>query len=146
MFGANPVYSLLITLSSVFLAIGIHYEVLSVSSRKIRNIKIPKRPKVAVLVVCALGEHLIEIGVFTVGWMLLVQADESVLNVSHLGFNTAFYFSATTYTTVGYGDIVPGGPGRFHSGIEALTGLVLIAWTASFTYLEMQCYWYEDAE
>jgi hypothetical protein len=26
-------------------------------------------------------------------------------------------------------------------GVEALTGLSMIAWTASFTYLEMQRYW-----
>jgi hypothetical protein len=137
---------LFIILSSVLLAVGIHYEVLSFSSRKIRQIKFPKRPKVAVLVVCALAAHLIEIGIFTVGWLLLVQGDESILNTSDLGLDAAFYYSATTYTTVGYGDIISNGPGRFYSGIEALTGLVLIAWTASFTYLEMQCYWHEDAE
>ncbi len=30
---------------------------------------------------------------------------------------------------------------RFLSGLEALTGLVLIAWTASFTFIEMQQLW-----
>jgi hypothetical protein len=27
------------------------------------------------------------------------------------------------------------------AGVEALTGLLMISWTASFTYLEMNRYW-----
>jgi hypothetical protein len=42
---------------------------------------------------------------------------------------------------VGFGDLVPSGPIRFLSGMEALTGFVLIAWSASFTYLEMERFW-----
>jgi hypothetical protein len=30
---------------------------------------------------------------------------------------------------------------RHLTGIEALTGLVLITWSASFLFLEMQRYW-----
>jgi hypothetical protein len=30
---------------------------------------------------------------------------------------------------------------RYLTGIEALTGLVLVAWSASFLYLEMQQNW-----
>ena len=53
----------------------------------------------------------------------------------------AIAFSFTTFTTLGFGDIVPHGDLRFLTGIESLTGLVLITWTASFLYLEMQRYW-----
>ena len=48
------------------------------------------------------------------------------------------YVSAVTYTSVGFGDLAPIGPIRFLTGTEALTGFVLITWSASFTYLEMQ--------
>lgn len=51
------------------------------------------------------------------------------------------YFSFATYTTLGYGDISPVGALRFLAGLEALTGLVLITWTASFMYFEMRQYW-----
>jgi hypothetical protein len=51
------------------------------------------------------------------------------------------YFSFSTYSTVGYGDIVPVGQLRFLAGLEGLTGLVLITWTASFMYYEMSHYW-----
>lgn len=51
------------------------------------------------------------------------------------------YFSFTNFTTLGYGDIEAFGIMRFLTGIEALTGLVLITWSASFLFVEMQRYW-----
>jgi hypothetical protein len=51
------------------------------------------------------------------------------------------YFSFTNFTTLGYGDIEALGVLRFLTGIEALTGLVLITWSASFLFVEMQRYW-----
>jgi hypothetical protein len=51
------------------------------------------------------------------------------------------YFSAMTYSTVGFGDAVPVGPIRFLAGMEALTGFVMITWSASYTFLEMQRDW-----
>ena len=56
-------------------------------------------------------------------------------------FIDAVYFSYTTFTTLGYGDIEPLGALRYLTGIEALAGLVLITWSASFLYMEMQRYW-----
>ena len=57
------------------------------------------------------------------------------------GFLDAIYLSATTFTTLGFGDLAPVGPIRFLAGTEALTGFVLITWSASFTYLEMERFW-----
>jgi hypothetical protein len=53
----------------------------------------------------------------------------------------AVYLSSMSYTTVGFGDVVPAGPIRLLAGTEALLGLVMIGWSASFTYLEMERYW-----
>ncbi|HEX2793843.1 MAG TPA: potassium channel family protein [Croceicoccus sp.] len=52
-----------------------------------------------------------------------------------------FYFSIASYTTLGLGDIVPHGAIRMVTGIEALAGLVLVTWSASFTYLMMERLW-----
>jgi hypothetical protein len=60
------------------------------------------------------------------------------------GFTNDFYYSATTYTGLGFGDIRPTGALRLFTAIEALTGLVIIAWTASAVFLAMQQYWGED--
>lgn len=51
------------------------------------------------------------------------------------------YFSISNYTSLGIGDIYSTGPLRFVAGFEALTGLVLITWTASFLFLGMQKAW-----
>ena len=58
-----------------------------------------------------------------------------------LGVLDAVYLSATTYTTLGFGDLAPVGPIRFTAGTMALTGFVLITWSASFTFLEMSRDW-----
>jgi hypothetical protein len=52
-----------------------------------------------------------------------------------------YYLSLSSYTTLGIGDIYPTGPLRVIAGIEALNGLVLIGWSASFTYLTMERFW-----
>ena len=56
-----------------------------------------------------------------------------------------FYFSIASYTTLGIGDIIAEGPIRIIAGIEALNGLVLVAWSASFTYLAMERLWTPQA-
>ncbi|HAG72314.1 MAG TPA: ion transport 2 domain protein, partial [Gammaproteobacteria bacterium] len=54
------------------------------------------------------------------------------------------YFSITNYTTDGHGDIKPFGHFRFTAGIEAITGLLLITWSASFMFVEMTKFWEEE--
>lgn len=51
------------------------------------------------------------------------------------------YFSAITYSSLGYGEIIPTGHLRYLAMAEVLNGLVLIAWTASISYLSMQEAW-----
>jgi hypothetical protein len=39
------------------------------------------------------------------------------------------------------GDVTVSGPIRFVCGTEGLTGFILITWSASFLYLEMERFW-----
>lgn len=48
-----------------------------------------------------------------------------------------FYFSLINITTVGLGDIYPTGHLRVITGIESLTGFLLISCTAQFVYQTM---------
>lgn len=64
-----------------------------------------------------------------------------VSGMGKVGLLDAIYLSATTYSTLGYGDLVASGPIRFLLGTEALVELLMIGWSASFTYLEMRRYW-----
>jgi hypothetical protein len=56
----------------------------------------------------------------------------------------AFYLSAMTYSTVGFGDLTPKGPIRWLAGTEALIGLMMVAWSASFAFREMSRHWRDD--
>jgi hypothetical protein len=51
------------------------------------------------------------------------------------------YFSAVTYASIGFGDVYPVDNVRLITGVEALVGLLMIGWSASFTYLAMEKFW-----
>jgi hypothetical protein len=46
----------------------------------------------------------------------------------------AVYFSTTTYTPVGFGDVVLGPGWRVLAGIEGLTGIILVGWSTAFVF------------
>ncbi len=48
------------------------------------------------------------------------------------GLPTAVYFSAVTYTTTGYGDLVLPPEWRLVGAIEALTGILMCGWSTAF--------------
>ena len=47
---------------------------------------------------------------------------------------TAAYFSAVTYTTVGYGDLVPPAEWRLLAGMEGLTGILMCGWSTGYFF------------
>jgi hypothetical protein len=49
-------------------------------------------------------------------------------------FQTAFYFSAVTYTTTGYGDLVLPPDWRLVGGVEALTGILMCGLSTGFFF------------
>lgn len=62
------------------------------------------------------------------------------------GFDDYFYYSASVYTTLGIGDIYPSGHLRILTAAEALNGLVLIAWSATFTYRTLEGLWMRSTQ
>jgi hypothetical protein len=46
----------------------------------------------------------------------------------------ALYFSAVTYTTTGYGDLVLPPEWRLVGGVEALTGILMCGWSTGFFF------------
>ena len=48
-----------------------------------------------------------------------------------------FYYSIVTYTSLGIGDVYPQDHLRFITGTEALNGLLLITWSASYMFLTL---------
>jgi hypothetical protein len=101
------------------------------------------RFRIVIGVFAALIAHSIEIMLFSLAYYVLPHFGHwGNLQGNHDGsFMDCVYFSYTTYTTLGLGDIEPHGQIRYLVGLESLTGLLLITWTASFLYFEMQRYW-----
>lgn len=127
----------------VAIAVIVHYGFLYQISRFIPGMTIRHPYRIVFGVFGALVAHAIEIWIFAIvyflmnrssGWGTLVgNFDGSLLDCG--------YFSFTVFTTLGFGDIEPLGNLRYLIGVESLTGLVLITWTASFLYYEMQRHW-----
>lgn len=53
----------------------------------------------------------------------------------------ALYFSAVTFTTLGYGDVTLDSQWRLLSGIEAINGILLIGWSTAFMFAVLQKTW-----
>jgi Ion channel len=69
--------------------------------------------------------HLFEIGV----WALFYFWKEAIPDLQ-----AALYFSAVTYTTTGYGDIVLPEDWRLVGGVQALTGILMCGWSTGFFF------------
>jgi hypothetical protein len=133
---------LLIALTTV-----IHYEALRAMYVALPSLSIPNRTKLLVVIFGAFAAHFLEIGIYGAALYLLVH----VLGVGRLtgqlpfSFENCLYYSAETYTSLGFGDVTPAGPLRLLAGVEALNGLVLVGWSASFAYIAMERFWRADA-
>ena len=99
---------------------------------------LPKRALIAVIVT-ALGLmllHCLQIFVWAVAYRLLtpVQPIDSL--------EAAMYFSAVTFTTLGYGDItLSSEQWRLLTGIEALNGVLLLGWSTALLYAVVHRTW-----
>jgi hypothetical protein len=133
----------LINSSIITLAVLIHYEFLYRISMLIPKMKIKHRFRIVVGVFGALVAHSLEIFIFSLAYYLLphIQGLGRLEGNFNGSLMDCVYFSYTIFTTLGFGDIVPHGHIRHLVGLESLTGLLLITWTASFLYYEMQRYW-----
>jgi hypothetical protein len=49
-------------------------------------------------------------------------------------FATAFYYSAQSYSTVGFGDVTPPGHWRILGAIEAVTGILMFGWSTGVLF------------
>ena len=134
------------TLASLVFCVLLHHEGLSHTQKRIGRPHRHRRGKVLHAISLILLLHVIQIWIFGLAYWLVLQWPEcgSIAGQDQVHFLDHVYLSAMSFTTVGFGDITPVGPVRFMAATEALAGLVLITWSASFTYLEMEKYWREE--
>ena len=97
------------------------------------------RMVIVMLILAAL--HTLQLWIYAVGLYIAV-------NTFHLGtikdvnrFMDYVYFSATNYTSLGYGDHVPTGGIQLLSTFECLIGLLMIGWSTAFAFWWMEHHW-----
>ena len=135
--------ALQVSLVLVLTVVLIHYEVLRYTSLLLPRLTIRPRPRILAVILAAFLAHGVEVWLYAIVYYLL--ADDA--GIGHFGgtfqnhFSDFLYFSTSSYTSLGYGDIYPTGDLRLVAGIEAIVGLMMIGWSASFTYLAMEKFW-----
>lgn len=104
------------------------------------KLKIHARFRLAIGIVGALVAHIAETWIFALAYYYMIKSGlfGTFSELHNPTLLDCAYFSIVTYSSLGYGDLVPVGAIRFLAGMEALTGLVLIAMSASFMYFELR--------
>jgi Ion channel len=134
----GTVLSALIVTSCIF----VHYEALRAMSALIPRLKCAVRLKVLLVVLGCFVTHTIEVWLYALVYLLVDLWGIGSLSGQVEGhFADFLYFSATSYSTLGFGDVYPTGALRLLSGVEGINGLFLIAWSTSFTYFVMDRLW-----
>ncbi|MBU6234248.1 MAG: two pore domain potassium channel family protein [Alphaproteobacteria bacterium] len=127
----------------------IAYEIMRIIWEKLPKLTMQPRLRVPLLIGPIFLSHILSIWLYSLVYFgienftkigAIVGQGKSV-GLSYDTFLDCLYFSATTYTSLGFGDLTPTENIRMLAAAEVLNGLVLIAWTASFTYLAMEKFW-----
>jgi len=133
MYITNMIWSIIFTVILVTLSLKIHGLTLNYLSQNTAK-KFIYRDFIKISA-SLIGSHLLQIILFAYYYYYAFHTfpDLKLFGGNFTGsFLDFFYYSINCYTTLGTGDIYPNGTMRIATGLEALIGLVLIAWTATF--------------
>lgn len=133
------------------LCVILHYETIRLLIRVLRREIIHNHRTVLIFVILMLLlAHLVEASMYAMTYQAVLAWSDGeageLIGAYDGSLMDNLYFSLSVYSTVGFGDIRPVGPIRLLVGIEALAGLVLITWSASFTFLIMQRFFKKEFE
>jgi hypothetical protein len=138
----------LLTMGIISICVVIHYEALYRLGSFVEELRISPRQQVVVGVLLALAAHVVEIYIFAGGYYYALYYGTIGGFTGEAPMENYFdcvYLSFVTYSTLGFGDIIPHGGVRFMVGVEAMVGLVQIAWTASYLFMQMEQKWGHSA-
>ena len=135
--------AIFVAIALVIASVILNYETLRLTSDMIPLLRIRPQQRILVVLAATMMAHVGVISLFAISYY--VMSTSLGIGSMHGEFQGApldfFYYSASTYTTLGIGDVYAQGHMRIVSGIESLTGLAMISWSASFTYLQMERFW-----
>jgi len=113
-----------------------HFEALRLLKAASARLSASRQHSLALIMLAIVAAHLIEIGFFAV----LLAAAAGPLALGHFAGAPAmrsldyFYFAAETYSSMGFGDIVPTAGLRLIVSVVPLNGLLLLAWSGAFLF------------
>lgn len=135
--------SIVLAISAFLLTAFLHLAVLRWSSGGMAFIPMQPTTRVLAVTILLFAVHLVQIAIYAAAFAIA----ELLLGLGAFSGEPIevpldyLYFSAITFTSLGIGDIFPTGHLRFLTGVEALNGLLLIAWSASFLFVMMNRLW-----
>lgn len=136
----------LVTAIVVIVCVLIHFEALRMLADKLPKPKWHPRRRMIALIFAMLFLHVFEVWIFGVAYWYLIAFGQygAIMGADVPTLVDCIYFSAAVFSTVGFGDLYPVGPIRVMTGTEAITGLTLITWSASYAFVEMLKTWEPD--
>lgn len=142
---------LCLSIALVICCVLVHYEALRLLTALLVRLKALHRVRILALILGLLAAHVVEVWIYALAYgavdgHTLFGTLKHTVQPTDAAWLDYVYFSFVTFTTVGYGDFVPTGPIRFIAATEALNGWVLLGWSVSFTFLEMQRFWRTDGK
>ena len=128
--------------------IVVHCETMTWLTKIARRAHLPIRIGLLIGVFNLFAAHSLEVWIFAGGLYFANEiADLGSLSGAFDGSARDYlYISLVNYTTLGYGEIVPTGHLRTICGFEALTGLLMMAWSAAFTVFQLTIRWKANLE
>jgi len=137
---------LLISAVTIISTSLIFYEIMYLAWAKIGHLKASHRIKIFILVITIFAAHTFCVWFYGfvyyamhnlgLGSVTFTDRAETMTNIADF-----IYFSSITYSSLGYDNILAHKEIQFLTGVEVLNGLVLIAWSASYTYIMMEKFW-----
>ncbi|SKA23981.1 ion channel [Novilysobacter spongiicola] len=125
-------------LVTVTATVLIHHEGLQWIDRLCFGNGKPRRRSLVLSVLLVLSLHIVHILLYGVGFWgipLLPLGGWIGEQGATATLTDAFYLSAINYSTLGMaGDLMPTGPIRLLVALESIAGLLMLTWSASFTY------------
>ena len=125
------VVKILIAIALLTLCVVIHAGGITWAVRQVRRREVPGQPLwlwlrlFACIAAWIVLLHVVEI----TAWAMVYAWGGAIP-----GIQAAGYFSAVTYTTTGYGDLVLPEDWRLVGAIEALTGILMCGWSTGFFF------------
>ena len=133
----------LATAIAVIACVLLHYEGLRLLSDRLPTPRHYHRRRIILLILSLLLLHVVEVWIFGGAYYILLHLDGygELIGADDARLVDCIYFSASVFSTVGFGDIHPVGAIRTMTGTEGITGLTMITWSASYTFVEMLKTW-----